>query len=325
MQAKVLVAGSYNQDLTWDTPSFPVPGQTVVGHFRSGPGGKGSNQAVVTARCGAPTVFVGAVGDDVFGQALKAFYEKEGIECCLAVKKEAPTGTAGIWVNEEGQNAIIVALGANGLLEPADVPDAKLDEAGVVLCQQEVPPAFNLDLFRRAKRGRRAVTILNPAPMVAAFDPAILEYTDLFTPNETEFIATLKALGLKGGSGLTEKQLAEMELQELHQICRRIPVPVTLITMGKRGCFVSEAEGYFSVPALSGVHVVDTTGAGDAFMGGLACGLLRFDRELRPSVCFATVVAGLAVTRRGAAAAMPGREEVESLWKQVSLGRMALS
>lgn len=318
MQAKVLVAGSYNQDLTWDTPAFPVPGQTVVGRFRSGPGGKGSNQAVAAARCGAPTVFVGAVGDDVFGQAVRDFYAREGIECCLAVKKGTPTGTAGIWVNGEGQNSIIVALGANGLLEAADIPDSKLREAGVVVCQHEVPQAFNLELFRRSRKVGHAVTILNPAPMVADFDPAILEYTDLFTPNETEFLTTLKQLGVQGGIDLNEEALKEIDPSALHRLCRKIPVPVTLITLGKRGCFVSEKDNFWSVPALSGVQAVDTTGAGDAFMGGLACGLLRFNRELETAIRFATVVAGLAVTRRGAAAAMPMKNEVDALWNNGS-------
>src|SRR3954452_4931685 len=144
----VVVVGSFVQDLTFTCPEFPRPGETIVGQFTTGPGGKGSNQAVAAARAGAHVTFIGAVGKDAFGAGAHTFQLAEGIDCQLAEKKDHPTGAAGILVNSRGQNEIIVALNANGALTPADI-DLHVDKirgARVLVSQLEA----NLDAAQRA-------------------------------------------------------------------------------------------------------------------------------------------------------------------------------
>ena len=316
MSDPVLVVGSFNQDLTWDTPRFPVPGETSVGRFRTGPGGKGSNQAVAAARTGVPTIFVGAIGDDPFGDALPAFYEGEGIEARLAVKPGEPTGNAGIWVDRTGQNVIIVALGSNLLLEPADLPADALARAAVVVCQNEIAPemtAFSLKAAREAGK----TTILNPAPMLADFDRSVLQHVDIFIPNETEFVELLRQLHPAfepgGAEEIGEETIAGLEPEALHTLCRRLDVPTVIVTLGARGCLVSTATGQRLIPAHTGIDVVDTTGAGDAFVGGFASGLVQLGGDIFEAAVYGTATAALSVTRPGTAPSMPRRDEIEAL------------
>lgn len=301
---QVVVIGSFVQDLTFFSAQFPAPGQTIVGRFVTGPGGKGSNQAVAAGRTGVPTRFIGAVGADTFAQDAAKFYAAEGIAAHFVPKPGHATATAGILVNAAGQNEIVVALGASAQLQPRDVTPALLRGARVVVCQHEANLPINAHAFRLARRVG-ATTVLNPAPMRADFDPLILPLTDILIPNETEFVTLVNQLRLAGKRKLTESALAALSAEKLHQLCRAFRVPTVIVTLGARGCLVSQAAGFTAVPACKGIKVVDTTGAGDAFCGGFAAGLVKFSGDTVAAARFGNAVAALSVTKIGTAPAMP--------------------
>lgn len=178
MASPVIVVGSYVQDLTFTLPQFPKPGQTLIGQFHTGAGGKGSNQAVAAARTGVKVAFIGATGDDAFAQVASEFHEKEGIDSHLAVKPDLATGTAGILVNDQGENEIVVALGANNALRPEDIDAAWPRKAMVLVTQLEC----NLDATGHAlelARSEGIRTILNPAPMRDDFPMSLLNLVDI--------------------------------------------------------------------------------------------------------------------------------------------------
>jgi len=326
----VVVIGSYNQDLTWRCESFPVPGETIFGRFVTGPGGKGSNQAVAAARAGAATRFIGAVGNDVFGAQAAAFHRTEGIDSHFIVKARHPTGTAGILVNRPGQNEIVVAPGANAAIRPADVPERLIRGARVVVCQNETTLEMNARAFALA-RAVGALTVLNPAPMRADFDRRLLATTDVLIPNETEFSALTRLLPAcriiaRAGSPVAHNPAARQPAAEewmqklpdpvLHALARAMGPATVIVTLGERGCLVSQADGYFCVPAFKGIRVVDTTGAGDAFVGGFAAGLVRFDGDMRRAAHFANAVAALSVTKAGTAPSMPSAPAIARFLKR---------
>lgn len=304
----VVVVGSFVQDLTFFCPRFPAPGQTTVGTFASGPGGKGSNQAVAAARAGVATRFVGAVGADAFAAEAARFHAAEGITAHFIPKPRHATGTAGILVDAGGQNEIVVALGASAQLRPRDLDPAWIRGARVVVCQHEATLAINAHVFRLARRAG-VTTVLNPAPMRDDFDAAILRHTDVLIPNETEFTALAGQLGLSP-RGLDEAALARLPAARLHALCREFGVPVVIVTLGSRGCLVSQAAGFRLLPACGGIRVVDTTGAGDAFCGGFAAGLVQSAGDVPAAAAFANAVAALSVTKRGTAPAMPTAAEI---------------
>ena len=298
MNPSVVVVGSFVKDLTFRCRLFPRAGETVIGTFVSGPGGKGSNQAVAAARAGARTRFVGAVGRDTFGAEAARFLKSEGIDARLAVKAGAATGAAGILVDGTSQNEIIVALGASASLAPADLPPALVRGARVVICQGEANARINRHAFRLARRVG-ATTVLNPAPMDPAFDRAILPWTDILVPNESEFeVLVGGALGRSPRS--------------IHGQARALKVATVIVTLGRRGCLISTAGGWTLVAAHK-VRAVDTTGAGDAFVGGFAAGLVRFGGDLLAAARFGNATAALSVTRFGTAPSMPQRSAIDRL------------
>lgn len=309
-KSDVVVVGGYNQDLTWYTPVFPHPGETVMGQFITGPGGKGSNQAFAAARSGVTTAFVGAIGDDHFGKPLPELYEREGIEHHLCVKTGHPTGNAGIWVDGNGRNDIIVALGANMELLPSDIPESLIASAKVVICQHECNLLANHRAFEIA-RNHGVKTILNPAPTRNDFDEGILKLVDILVPNEPEFASLVARMNLYERGGFSEDILMGLRDEDLHELCLKLSVPVVVVTLGKRGCLVSTQEEYQKIPAMEVDEVVDTCGAGDAFVGGLAAGLARYDGNISKAAEFATIVAGLSVTCRGTSPAMPDLEKIK--------------
>ena len=309
MNPRVVVVGSFVQDLTWKCAQFPRAGETVIGTFVTGPGGKGSNQAVACARAGVPTLFIGAVGRDVFADGARRFYIAEGIGARFVVKPRHATGTAAIFVNAEAQNEIIVALGASAQLRPRDVDPGMMRGARVLVCQHEANLPVNAHAFRAARRAG-AATVLNPAPMRPDFDPSILELTDVLIPNESEFVALVNHLGGRS-AGLEESALADLGPGELHQLCRALAVPSVIVTLGRRGCFVSQADGsHTHIAGHGGLKVVDTTGAGDAFVGGLAAGFVRSGGDLLAAARHGNAVAALSVTRFGTAPSMPREAEI---------------
>ena len=295
MGAKIVVAGSFNMDMTTTMERLPLPGETVHGKvFSTGPGGKGSNQAVAAARLGADVVFVGRIGRDSPGDDALAFWQGEGINTDFVVRDEQlATGVAPIWVDDAGENAIVVAGGANLALsrENIDNATAVIAAADALLLQLEVPLDTVSHALGVAQRlGVRS--ILNPAPAVPlAAD--MLARAGMLTPNETELAV------LYGQAPQDLRPLVVNREQTLVQ------------TMGAAGArWATQTEGG-QVPAFA-VDVVDTTGAGDAFNGGLAVALAE-GQELPAALRFANAVAALSVTRPGTAPAMPQRGEVEAL------------
>ena len=308
MQARVVIVGSFIQDLAFYTKSFPQPGESVVGEFRPGPGGKGFNQAVAATRAGAPTLFIGAVGHDVFGAGARKFAHEAGVRALFVDKKKAPTGTAVVSINAAGQNQIIVALGANLALHKQDIPGAQLQAAEVVVCQGASDFRTVAHVLRTARKAD-ATTVLNPAPMRADFDFGLLRHTEVLVPNEPEFCALMRMLPRSGMRNLAPADLGRLPADQMHGLCRALNVPIVIVTLGARGCFVSQPDVYTHITPHE-VDAVDTTGAGDAFVGGFAAGLVKFKRNVLEAAHFANAVAALAVTQHGTAAAMPTAREI---------------
>lgn len=297
MSAKIVVVGSFNMDLTTYMARLPRPGETVHGRkFVTGPGGKGSNQAVAAARLGADVTFIGRVGTDAFGDIAIRTWQAEGIRTDYVVRDpENATGVAPIFVEDSGENAIVVALGANLALSPADVDAAQAVIAGadVLVVQLEIDLNTVAHALTVAKR-QGVRTILNPAP-AAHLPESTLALADYLTPNETELEA------LYGSLPADLRQLVKLESQTL------------VMTAGARGALWATHTASGEVPTYP-VKVVDTTGAGDAFNGGLAVALAE-GKSLPDAIAFANATAAMCVTRLGTAPSMPQRAEVEALMR----------
>lgn len=312
-QPNLIVVGSFVQDLVFRCEEFPRPSETITGRFFTGPGGKGSNQAVAASRAGGRVAFIGAVGRDGHGQAAREFLASEGVDCLLAEKPDHSTGAAGILVDSHGQNQIVVALNANEALSAADVEThaADIRNAAVLVAQCEA----NLEATGRALRLAKeagVATILNPAPMRPDFDPVVLQDVTILIPNESEFAALARRLRTLNDP-FTVNTLTGLSESELHGICRRLGVETVIVTLGERGCFISQPTGHLHIPALQSVDVKDTTGAGDAFVGAFAAALAEMGPEnIEQAARFATAAAGISVGRFGAATAMARREEIDS-------------
>lgn len=313
MSGGVAVVGSFNVDHVWVSEALPRPGETRAGRYHAGPGGKGFNQAIAAARAGAHTTFVCALGDDAGGELARTLAAADGLDLQAAASTE-PTGTAGIFVDADGRNSIVIGAGANASLAAAFVQAASIGEAAVVLTQRETPADAAQVAFERAQ-AVGALTQLNPAPANARIPDALWALTAIATPNETEFAAHLARLGV----AVDADAVASMDEAALHAHCRRLlPHGSVVVTLGAAGVFVSHADDrrfgdtatHYRVDAAP-VTPVDTTGAGDAFNGALAASLATAPaRPFREHVVFAVRYAGLSTEREGAALAMPNRDAV---------------
>lgn len=315
---RVAVIGSFNVDHVWTCDALPQPGQTLGGAYRSGPGGKGFNQAVAAARAGAHTHFLCALGDDVGGQLARALAVADGIDLRDA-RSSAPTGTAGIFVDARGANSIVIGPGANATLDAAFVDDHReaLAGAAVVLAQLETPADAVLRALVIA-RGSAVRTILNPAPANVPVTRELIQHADVLTPNESEFAALLAA---HADARIAAEAVASLEDAALHALCRRLhPGGSVVVTLGAAGCFVSHAQAaqYGDAAACyrvaaERVQPVDTTGAGDAFNGALAASLAdEPEAAFAQHVRFAGRYAALSTEAPGAALAMPTRASVQA-------------
>ncbi|HEY0230438.1 MAG TPA: ribokinase [Dokdonella sp.] len=323
MRADVVVVGSYNRDYAWHVDRTPAAGETRRSdRFRTAAGGKGFNQAVACARQGAATAFVGALGDDASGRDARALAAAEGLDARWQVCRDAATGSACILVEAGGQNRIVVALGANEHLDPAFVRrqgDA-FAQARVVLVQLESPVAAVRAALEMGVAPER-LCLLNPAPMHADFDTALLPLCDVLTPNETEFASLL---GRVAGDRIDAAGLVSLGDAELHALARKLDVATLVVTLGAEGCFVSHAradrrgdDAAFYRIAAEKVRAIDTTGAGDAFSGALAAACVRMAaRPFREAVLHANRAAALSTERAGAAASMPSCDEVIARFAQ---------
>lgn len=303
MPPKIVVVGSSNTDLVVKAPRLPRPGETVLGGgLAVAQGGKGANQAVAAARLGAEVTLVARVGWDSFGRAARASFRREGLRTTyIRCDPQAPTGVALIVVDDQGQNLIAVAPGANAYLAPADVEAARraIAASQVLLAQLEVPQ----QTVRRAlalARQAGATTILNPAPAPAEkpLDEELWPLVDLLTPNERE------------AQALTGLPVEDLEsARQAGQFLLERGVKGVVITLGARGALTVTPSGARLTPAYQ-VKAVDTTAAGDAFTGGLAYAVAS-GRPLAEAVEYACAVAALCITKLGAQPSLPYRLEVE--------------
>lgn len=295
----VLVIGSANMDFVVKAVHFPRPGETLFGRtFSMFPGGKGANQAVASAKVGARTYFIGKMGKDIFRDTLMTSMRHDGVELGhVKVDAKASTGIALITVDLSGQNEIVVISGSNMHLLPGDLDREKsvFSKVRTVLLQLEVPLPTVLRAARLAKRSG-ALVILNPAP-AQKLPPALLRRTDILTPNETEaeILTGVRVRDIPSAGRAARKLL-------------KAGVGRVIVTLGSRGCLLVTENELRRFPALH-VRPVDTTGAGDAFNGALACALAG-GKTLNEAILFANSVAAFSVTRMGAQSSMPGLKEL---------------
>lgn len=299
---RVFVAGSINMDVVATADRHPKVGETVAGrqvlYF---PGGKGANQAVAASRLGARTTLIGRLGKDSFGSELKAFLGEQGIDLGYVVETaEAHTGTAIITV-AEADNTIVVIPGANGLVGADDVEVVPLLAGDVAVSQFEIPLPAIAAFFRRA-RAAGATTLLNPAP-AQAMPRELLALVDILVLNETE-------LGFLARSELSESDEAARIIAVARQLQAREDQTIC-VTLGKRGVLALAGREEIAVQGRA-VKALDTTGAGDCFVGALAAQLAD-GAALRAALAFANAAASISVQRMGAGPSMPTAKDVAAV------------
>jgi ribokinase len=298
---RVFVAGSINMDVVATADRHPQIGETVAGkavlYF---PGGKGANQAVAAAKLGAPATLIGRLGKDTFGRELKAFLAAQGIDLTFVLETaEAHTGTALI-TTANADNTIVVIPGANALVDAADVAAPALAKGDIAVSQFEIPLP-TIDAFFKRARAAGATTILNPAPAVG-FDRALLDLVDILVLNESEL------------SFLTETELRDSDdparLIEAVGCLQTGKNKIICVTLGKRGV-LALVNGEPLIIAGRSVRAVDTTGAGDCFVGAVAAQLAG-GKAIGEALAYANAAASICVQRMGAAPSMPTAAEVEA-------------
>ena len=296
MKPKIVVVGSSNTDLVVQVPYFPAPGETILGDdFMMARGGKGANQAVAAARLGADVTFVSRLGQDSFGEmALNACKAEQINTNFISFDKAKASGVALIMVDQNGENVIAVASGANNTLMPDDVVAAEsaIQEADCVLLQLEIPLETVKTAVSLANK-HNTLVILNPAPAMT-LPIELLQAIDILTPNETE----AAILGLVDSDSLDD-------IQDIHQS----GIKTIVMTLGSKGALLIQDDVEQQVPAYP-ISVVDTTAAGDGFNGALAVALAN-GRSLPDAVDFANAAGALAATKAGAQPSLPTLEEVE--------------
>jgi ribokinase len=298
--SSVCVVGAANIDLISYVPRLPELGETLHGTtFRMGYGGKGANQAVMAAKLGASVSMVTKLGRDTFGEGTLENFRAMGVDTrFVSFTDEASSGVAPIFVDPAGSNAIVIVTGANDLLTADEIEQARpaMRQAGVVVCQLEIPLATTL-LALRAARAEGTPTIVNPAPAREDLPDELLELSDVFCPNQGE------AAMVSGQPVDTVDDAEEAARRLLDRGARAV-----VITLGEDGCLVADHGGAEHVEGMA-VDAVDSTGAGDAFVGALACFLARGD-TLRDGASWANRVAALSVMGRGTQTSFPDRDHL---------------
>jgi ribokinase len=303
----IVVVGSLNMDLVVRTPLLPQPGETILGHeFMMAPGGKGANQTVAAAKLGVTVHMVGRVGGDDFGRALRGNLRAAGADDAYVFTEDsAATGIAIIEVEDSSQNTIVVAPGANAHVTRADVDAARstITSAQAVIAQLEIPLETVIHAMRLAN-GANVLTVLNPAP-AQPLPAELLDLIDLLVPNETE-------ASLLTGVEVRDEAGAEQAARKLHERGARVVV----ITLGERGAIVLDEQGARRIPPFR-VKAIDTTAAGDAFVGALAAAYSA-GRDLDTALREASAAGALAATKLGAQPSLPTRAELDEFLKRAT-------
>lgn len=302
MMNKIVVIGSLNIDLITKVGRLPVQGETMlVREQENSFGGKGANQAVAAARQGADVTFVGAVGNDENGVAFKKLLRQENINTDYIVSKNKSTGSAVILLEENGHNTILVNGGANMCLNIADIQKAKqsIQEADVVVAQLEVPSETVTEAFKIAKQAG-VMTILNPAPVRQSLDKTLIRYTDLVIPNETE-----------AASLTNEKPTTDLSIIEhtIYQDLKAQGLNNVIITLGDKGVYYNVLNKSELLPIFK-VNTLDTTAAGDTFIGTIISEIHTDFANLEDVLLRSRVASSIAVSREGAIASIPYREDI---------------
>ena len=300
--ANIIVIGSLNADLVVRAPRFPAPGETISGEdLAIIPGGKGANQAVAAARQGASVAMTGRVGNDSFGPALTQNLQKNNVDTVHVLSNESATGTAIIVVDSSGQNSIVLSPGANGKVTPDDVDAVPFQDAKMLLLQLEIPLETVVHAASLARQNGLRV-ILNPAPAQSIPD-SLLADVDILVPNESE-------LQLLSGQPVKDTDTAKSAAQTLLEK----GVKTVIVTLGANGALLVTDKQAMHIPSFK-VDVVDTTAAGDAFIGGLAAALLD-GKPLEEAVRYGNASGALAATRFGAQPSLPTQDEVDQLLRR---------
>jgi len=298
---KIAVVGSSNMDLVVKSKRIPAVGETILGgDFIMVPGGKGANQAVAAAKLGAEVYFIAKLGNDIYAEQSLDNFKKEKVNTNHVIQTgEAPSGVALIMVDDDGNNSIVVAPGANQTLLPADVKKAESDIAscGAVVAQLEVP-LETIEFAAKMANDLKVPFVLDPAP-ARELSPELLSMVDVLTPNETE-------AQILTGIEVTDEESARAAAANLLER----DVKTVIITLGDKGYLLADSE---ETRYISGrkVDAVDSTAAGDAFTGSLAVGIAQ-SKAISDAALFANYVAALSVTKMGAQSSMPTLDEVES-------------
>lgn len=297
----IIVIGSSNTDMVIKASHLPQPGETILGGtFFMNAGGKGANQAVAAARLGGVVLFIAKTGDDVFGKQAIELFKKEGIDIsCIINDEQYPSGVALITVDDDGENCIVVAPGANAALTPENINQVKekIESSSIILMQLETP--IETVEYVAAIAGAKGIkVILNPAP-AAELNDGLLKKITIITPNQKE-------AEMLTGIKVNDESSAEKAAMFLH----KKGIETVIITMGALGALVLHNNKYRMIPGHK-VQVADTTAAGDVFNGSLAVALSE-EKDMEDAVAFACKAAAISVTRLGAQASAPYRKEVES-------------
>lgn len=304
MMTKISVLGSINLDTTLHINHIPLPGETLhVSEKSSAAGGKGANQAVAAQRSGGQVSFIGAVGADDGGKFMLDTMKKEGINLDqVKTLSDADTGAATILLDEKGQNSILVDAGANAKVDPTQIKEAAetIKQSDYIIAQFETPIDSTVAAFKIAKENG-VVTILNPAPATKVSDE-LLSVTDIIAPNETES-ASITGIEVDNKDNMLKTA----------EYFKNKGVKMTLITLGERGVFYCDGNQHGLVPAHT-VKAVDTTGAGDTFIGAMSAILTPDLSNIDAAIDYGQKASSITVQRLGAMPSIPTKAEVEKVY-----------
>lgn len=296
---KIIVIGSSNVDMVVRTSHLPAPGETILGgEFFMNQGGKGANQAVAIKRLGGNLIFMAKLGNDVLGRQSVGYFKKEGIDTrYIALDEDSASGVALISVDDHAENSIVVASGANMLLNEQDV-DKMLEEMceGDILLMQLEIPLQTVEYAVRKAFGKGVKVVLNPAP-ARSLPKELFRHLYMVTPNRIE---AEMLTGIKIANDADVEKVAE-------EICA-MGVKNVIITLGSKGCLIREEGVSYRIDAFK-VEPIDTTAAGDTFNGALCVGLSE-GMDLKQAAVMASKASSIAVTRMGAQSSIPYREEL---------------